>query len=241
MERSLSVPETANAVEPVSVIPEPATPFQSSGVAPVPLALFRSMETPVSVAVASVPIVSEPVSPVACTAVQLRPSGVAGVSDAIVTDEPTPPRVSPNEPTPICSVGDVSEMTSSEAPVSAGVVTSTSDSVTAKVALPVTKLSKLTVAEPARWNERPRVNVLSNAYGRIPLSRPAQFSFVAVLEALYSAVTPMTLSVTGSMPMNEPPIPSASTPVYVAVPCVIVATFTPVTVASTPTVPSLTS
>ena len=241
MARLLSVPETANGVAPPSVIPEPATPFQSSGVAPVPLALFTSIETPVSVAVASDPIVSEPVSPVACTAVQLRPSGVPGVSDAIVTLEPAPPRLSPNEPTPICSVGDVSEITSSDAPVSAGVVTSTSDSVTAKVAVPVTKLSKLTVADPARWNDRARVSELSKANGRIPLSSPAQFSFVAVLDALYNAFTPETVSVTGSMPMNEPPMPSASTPVYVAVPCVIVATFRPEIVAATPTVPSLTS
>ena len=34
MERLVSVPETESAVEPASVIPEPATPFQSIGVAP---------------------------------------------------------------------------------------------------------------------------------------------------------------------------------------------------------------
>ena len=99
IERLVRLPETENAVEPLSVIPEPATPCQSSGDAPV--ALFTLIATPVTVAVTNDPRVSEPASPLDCTAVQLRPSGVAGVSAAIVTVAAGPPSVIPNDPTPI--------------------------------------------------------------------------------------------------------------------------------------------
>ncbi len=176
IERLVRLPETENAVEPLSVIPEPATPFQSSGDAPV--ALFTSIATPVTVAVTNEPSVSVPPRLLDCTAVQLRPSAVAGVSAAIVTAADAPPSVIPKPPTPIESVGAVSVITSRFAPVRLGVPTSTVVSVTENPAEPVRKPPNATVAEPSRWNESARVRSALNACGRIPESRPAQLSFV---------------------------------------------------------------
>ena len=185
--RLASEPETWSATAPVSVRPAAGTVVQSSGVAPVPAALLSEKPTLASVALAIVPSVSEPDRPLAWTPVQLRPSGVAGASEAIVIVAAGPPKLSPKLPVPTVSVGEVSVITRSVAPVSAGDVTSTACFVSEKPVLPVTMPAMSIVALPASLKSMLRVSAESNVNGRIPAVSPAQLSFAWV------GVPPLTL------------------------------------------------
>ena len=98
-----------------------------------------------------------------------------------------PPKLRPKLPVPTVRVGEVSVITRSVAPVSAGAVTSTACFVSEKPVLPETMPAMSIVALPASLKSMLRVSAESKVNGRIPAVSPAQLSFA------WEGVPPLTL------------------------------------------------